>query len=384
MTRRKICIIATVPFALLVFMREHVARLSEYYDVVLVCSGDGRELADLLNDRVTFISLKIERKISLFSDIFAFASLVGAFHRQKFDCVHSLMPKSALLAMLAARLVNVPRRVHIFTGQVWFTKTGLARLFLKWLDMLLSACATHLLADSPSQRDFLITEKIVKAEKIKVLANGSISGVDVNRFKFNRLQRISIRKVFGIDDGDVVFLYLARLTRVKGIVDLTNAFVGIEAEIPTAHLMIIGPDEEGLISALEKSWDGCKNKVHRINYTSQPENYMSAADIFCLPSYREGFSLATIQAAGVGLPAIVSRIYGLTDAVQPGVTGIFHEAGDISQMQTAMKLLYLNGNLRREMGDAAHHRAYEDFSQDLVVEAMRLFYEDMLGPQTAV
>lgn len=383
MTRRKICIVATVPFALLVFMREHVARLSEYYDVVLISSGDGRELADVLNDRVTFISLRIERKISVFSDVLAFFSLAREFHRQKFDCVHSLMPKSALLAMLAARLVNVPRRVHIFTGQVWFTKTGFSRLFLKWLDRLLSACATHLLADSPSQRNFLIAEGIVKAEKIKVLASGSISGVDINRFKFDKSQRVGIRNLFGIGDGDVVFLYLARLTRVKGIVDLVDAFVGIVGEMPKAHLMIIGPDEDGLISTLENLWKGCENKIHRVNYTSQPENYMSAADIFCLPSYREGFSLATIQSAGVGLPAIVSRIYGLTDAVQSGVTGVFHEAGVISQIQRAMKLLYSDENLRRRMGDAAHRRAYEDFSQDLVVEAMRLFYEDLLGPQAA-
>lgn len=384
MTRRKICIVATVPFALLVFMREHVAKLSEYYDVILISSGDGRELVDVLNDRVMFIPMRIERKISLFSDILAFVSLARIFHRQKFDCVHSLMPKSALLAMLAARLVNVPKRVHIFTGQVWFTKTGLARLILKWLDRLLSACATHLLADSPSQRDFLIAEDIVKSEKIKVLANGSISGVDINRFRVNKTQRFNIRKEFGIGNDDVVFLYLARLTRVKGIVDLTDAFVGIAGEMPNAHLMIIGPDEEGLISTLEKSWENCKNKIHRVNYTSQPEDYMSAADIFCLPSYREGFSLATIQAAGVGLPAIVSRIYGLTDAVQSGVTGIFHEAGAIAQMQAAMKLLYSDGNLRRKMGDAAHRRAYEDFSQDLVVEAMRLFYEEILGPQAVV
>jgi glycosyltransferase involved in cell wall biosynthesis len=384
MTRRKICIVATVPFALLVFMREHVAVLSEYYDVVLMSSGDGQELADMLDNRVTFISLKIERKISLFSDVLAFASLAREFNRQKFDCVHSLMPKSALLAMSAAWLVKVPRRVHIFTGQVWFTKTGIARLFLKWLDKLLSCCATHVLADSPSQRDFLIAEGIVPSEKIKVLGNGSISGVDANRFKFDRFQRDRIRKEFGIDDDAVVFLYLARLTRVKGIVDLTNAFVGIANELPNAYLMIIGPDEEGLTHILKKAWGMCINKIHRVSYTPQPEYYMSAADIFCLPSHREGFSLATIQAAGVGLPAIVSRIYGLTDAVEEGVTGIFHDAGEISQIQTAMKLLYSDKNLRRKMGAAACHRAYQDFSQRSVVEAMRLFYKELLGPGTTV
>ncbi|ABM38780.1 glycosyltransferase [Polaromonas naphthalenivorans] len=384
MTKKKICIVATVPFAIIVFMREHIAKLSQFYEITLISSGDESELIGVLNDRVKFISVNIERRVSILSDILAFYSLVRVFYVQRFDCVHSLMPKSALLAMLAARLVNTPRRVHIFTGQVWSTKTGLAKLALKWLDRLLSACATHLLADSPSQRDFLIAEKIAKPGKIEVLGEGSISGVDINRFKMNEVERLNIRKKFGIAENEVAFLYLARLTRAKGIVDLVEAFVGIASTMPDAHLIVIGPDEEGLLSKLQESWSAFKDRIHRLEYTHQPENYMSAADVFCLPSYREGFSLATIQAAGVGLPAIVSRIYGLTDAVQSGVTGIFHEAGKIAQIQAALKLLYADTNLRKKMGEAAQRRAYENFSQDLVVEEMRLFYERILAPRSAI
>jgi glycosyltransferase involved in cell wall biosynthesis len=379
MIKKKICIVATVPFAIIVFMREHIARLSQFYEVTLISSGDGSELIGILNDRVKFISINIERRVSILSDIRAFCSLVRVFHFKKFDCVHSLMPKSALLAMLAAYLVNTPRRVHIFTGQVWSTKTGLAKLALKWLDRLLSACATHLLADSPSQRDFLVAEKIAKPGKIEVLGEGSISGVDVNRFKMNEVERFNIRKKFGIAENDVAFLYLARLTRAKGIVDLVEAFVSIASVMPNAHLIVIGPDEEGLLSKLQDSWSTFKDRIHRLEYTNQPENYMSASDVFCLPSYREGFSLATIQAAGVGLPAIVSRIYGLTDAVQSDVTGVFHEAGEIAQIQTVLKLLYSNADLREEMGKAAQHRAYEKFSQDFIVEEMCFFYEKILN-----
>lgn len=382
MTRKSVCIVATVPYALLFFMREHVAKISEYYDVTLICSGDERQLAGMLNDHVKFISVQIERKIAVWADVLAFASLLRIFYRYQFDCIHSITPKAALLAMVAAWVVQTKVRIHIFTGQVWVAKTGLVRLILILMDRLVSACATNLLADSSSQRDFLIAEKVVNPEKIRVLANGSISGVDINRFKYDVSQRLTIREKFGIGTDDVVFLYLARLTRIKGIVDLITAFVGITNVIPRAHLIVVGPDEEHLSPLLEKMWENCKHKIHRVDYTDQPEGYMSAADVFCLPSYLEGFSSATIQAAGVGLPAIVSRIYGLTDAVKSDVTGIFHETGSIGQMQDAMKLLYTDSGLRKKMGNAAHRRAYEDFPQELVVEAMRLFYEERLGVQT--
>ena len=57
---------------------------------------------------------------------------------------------------------------------------------------------------------------------------------------------------------------------------------------------------------------------------------MQAADIFCLPSYREGFGSSIIEAAACGLPAIASRIYGLTDAVKEGETGLLVNPGNVT------------------------------------------------------
>lgn len=365
-------------------MREHVERLSEFYDITLLCSGNGSELKSMLNSRVSFTSIPIERKINIVADMLALIALMRIFRQQRYDCVHSLMPKAGLLAMLAAWLTCIPVRIHIFTGQVWFAKKGIARTVLKWMDKVVAACATHLLADSPSQRDFLLHENVVKPAKIKVLGQGSISGVDIMRFKFDPVARQSVRVELNIGTEAVVFLFLARLTYVKGILNLTKAFTTIEAQMPNAHLLIVGPDEDGLTPHLEKEWVACAGKVHRVNYTNKPEHYMSASDVFCLPSALEGFSSATIQAAGVGLPAIVSHIYGLTDAVQGNVTGIFHETNNLTQIQDAMLRLYTDEALRQQMGEAAQRRAYRDFSQDVIVEAMRQYYSDVLGGQVHV
>lgn len=382
MTRKKICIVSTVPIPLQVFMREHVERLSEFYDITLLCSGDGSELKSMLNTRVSFKSIAIERKISIVADVCALIALIRIFRQERYDCVHSLMPKAGLLAMLGAWLARIPVRIHIFTGQVWFAKTGLVKSVLKWMDRVVAACATHLLADSPSQRDFLIKENIVKPAKIKVLGQGSISGVDMQRFKFDRLAAQTVRAELNIGADAVVFLFLARLTHVKGILNLTRAFATIESKMPNARLLIVGPDEDGLTPQLEKEWAACAQKVHRVNYTNKPEHYMSASDVFCLPSALEGFSSATIQAAGVGLPAIVSHIYGLTDAVKGDVTGLFHETTNLGQIQDAMLRLYTDDTLRKQMGKAAQRRAYQDFSQDVIVEAMRQYYVDILGGQS--
>ncbi|WP_339456864.1 glycosyltransferase family 4 protein [Pseudomonas sp. EA_65y_Pfl1_P120] len=377
--QKKICVVATVPVALKVFMLEHINKLAEMYSVTVMANAASEDIYQFLDKRIKFIPLPIQRKVSMFSDALSLIKLFRIFSVERFDCVLSIMPKSGLLTMLAGYFARVPRRIHIFTGQVWYTKKGFSRFALKKLDQLLAFAATHLLADSPSQRDFLIAENVVRPTKIEVLGKGSISGVDLVRFKPNALARARIRSELGLDDSALVFLFMARLTRAKGIVDLARAFTHVATRAPNAHLLVVGPDEEGVEGVMTELSAKFRGRCHRIGFTNDPEGYMAAADIFSLPSYREGFSLATIQAAGVGLPAIASRIYGLSDAVQDGVTGLLHRPGAIDEMSDAMVRLYSDRELRVSLSEAARHRAHTEFAQPIIIEEMSLYINRLLA-----
>lgn len=370
---KKICIVATVPVALRVFMLEHIRALSCYYDITLMANAERSEMENLFSENVRFVPLPIQRRVSLFSDVISLWQVYRLFRKERFDGVFSIMPKSGLLSMVAAFVARVPHRIHMFTGQVWFTKSGLVRAGLKFLDKVLVWSATHVLADSPSQRQFLIDNKIVDAQKISVLGKGSISGVDISRFKPDAPARQKYRQELGIIGDAVVFLFMARLTHVKGILELGRAFSDVAREMPNAHLLVIGPDEDGVEGDLLRILEPFKSRVHRVDYTYNPEGYMAAADVFCIPSYREGFSLATIQAAGVGLPAIASHIYGLSDAVQRDMTGIFHEPGNLPEMIEALKKMYFDEQFRARLSRQAHERAHSEFSQDVIVSEMVAF-----------
>ncbi len=113
------------------------------------------------------ILLPIERKPSPWRDLLVLFQLFTLFRRERFDIVHSIMPKTGMLAMLAAWLARVPTRIHTFTGQVWVTKQGVQRILLKWFDKLIGSFATCALADSPSQRDFLVNRGGVATGKGK-------------------------------------------------------------------------------------------------------------------------------------------------------------------------------------------------------------------------
>jgi glycosyltransferase involved in cell wall biosynthesis len=121
------------------------------------------------------------------------------------------------------------------------------------------------------------------------------------------------------------------------------------------------------------------SKVKFEDYTKCPEKFMAAADVFCLPSYREGFGTVLINAAAVGIPAIASRIYGSEEAIQENVTGLLIEAGNSIELTQKMLLLSQNSDLRSELGKKARQRAEEFFSESRVTDAVIEFYSNLLS-----
>jgi glycosyltransferase involved in cell wall biosynthesis len=377
--RKRICFVTPLPLTINAFLRGHIDALKTSYDVTLVSNGSAGELAGVLGDHVSFVPIRIERRISIAHDLRALFTLWRFFRAEKFDSVHSITPKVGLLSMLAARGARIPRRFHTFTGQVWATQTGLRRFVLKSLDRVLGLNATRLLADSHSQRLFLIQNGVVKAPAIGVLAEGSVSGVDSQRFAYSAEVRARIRGQYGIPRDAVVFLFVGRLSRDKGVIDLSRAFATAAKKDANIHLMIVGPDEAGLQGEFSALAQRIAGRVHRVGLVDRPEHFMAAADVCCLPSYREGFGMVLIEAASVGLPAIASRIYGITDAVEDGVTGLLHRPTSDREISEAMLLLAADDGLRRRMGEAARQRVIDRFSEARVTGAVVEFYRNMLS-----
>ena len=257
------------------------------------------------------------------------------------------------------------KNIHIFTGQVWVTKTGIQRIILKYFDWLIAKLSNFLLADSFSQKEFLINNKITNSSKINVLGNGSISGVNTNLFIPNQDKRKLIRKNLKIDNDTFLIIFIGRLNKDKGIIDLFNAFQKVLELKINCNLLIVGNDEENIKNKIYNN-SKYRDKIHFVNFTDKPEEYMAAADLFCLPSYREGFGMAAVEAGSCGLPVITSRIYGLTDAVEEGVTGLMHEPGDVNEISRLILKIYSDHNLSSKMGKNGRVRAINLYNYDQV------------------
>ena len=374
---KKLCYVATIPAVVHAFLRVHIQAASEKYEVTVICNSADKYLLDGLN--VHFVFLPIERKPSPWRDMLVLFKLFNLFRREKFDIVHSIMPKAGMLAMLAAWLASVSTRIHTFTGQVWVTKHGAQRMVLKWFDKLIGCFATCALADSPSQRDFLVNESVLPPGKAKVIAAGSICGVDVARFHPDTEVRRMIRYDLGIAQDAKVILFVGRLNRDKGMLDLAAAFDAIAKQHPDVVLLLVGAEEDVPFSRIQEICFAERDRLHYVSFTSAPERYMAAADIFCLPSYREGFGMTIIEAAACGVPAMASRIYGITDAVEDGKTGLLFPAGDVAVLTKTLIKLIIDRELCQRMGEAARVRALELFSSQKITWEMLRLYDDLLN-----
>jgi glycosyltransferase involved in cell wall biosynthesis len=379
MSRTKLCYVIAARMTAEAFLREHIRVAAKEYDVHVAATGADRPWLDALGLAASAHDVHIERRIAPFADLSALIDLVRLFRRERFTVVHSLTPKAGLLAALAGRMAAVPHRVHTFTGQVWATRRGLARSALKLADRALAELCTEILIDSPSQRDFLLREGVIQRQKSEVLGWGSVCGVDLVRFHPDARVRRALREENRIEESDFLVLYLGRITRDKGVLDLARAFGMLASRRTDARLALVGPDEEGLGTAIHTALGACRDRLLRLSYTTTPERWYAAADVLCLPSYREGFGMSVIEAAACGVPAVASRIYGVVDAVEDNITGLLHPPGDIEAISTALESLASNASGRQAMGERARERVARDFSSGRVVQAQLAFYEKIIG-----
>lgn len=379
MAMDRICLIVSSMMTVEAFMMDHLAGLVQQYEVTVIANTEQRKLSMPDGKSIDIIPIAIERNIQPIKDLAALYRLCSVFRRERFSMIHSVTPKAGFLSVLAGFITRVPERVHTFTGQVWITRSGLKRWLFKFVDKILACLATAILVDSFSQRDFLIEQGVVSREKSTVLANGSISGVDKVRFRPDPGNRDLVRRNENIPGEAIIFLYLGRLHRDKGLLDLARAFISVCSTNPSVHLLMVGPDEGGIGPEVSRICSGCLDKIHYVDYTDRPEKYMAAADVLCLPSYREGFGNVVIEAGATGVPAIGSRIYGITDAIEENLTGLLHDPGNVEELADKMRRLVENPELRAEMGKRARQRVERDFDREIVTGALLDFYRQKLS-----
>tara|TARA_B110001450_G_scaffold154738_1_gene144337 strand:+ start:1065 stop:2204 length:1140 start_codon:yes stop_codon:yes gene_type:complete len=372
--KKKICFVVSSPFTAQVFLKNHIQELAVFYDIFLVAnfsSGDKKQFKELKLKEIKHIP--ISRKIDLVKDIKALFLFWNYFNLMKFDAVHTVTPKAGLLGVFAARLANTNNRIHIFTGQIWHTKTGLFRQLLKIIDKFIVWNATDILVDGETQRQFLIKNKIIPLAHSFVLGKGSISGVNTKRFVPDIQVKNKVRDELGIKVNEIVYTFLGRMNTDKGIIELAEAFNALQIKYLNVRLLILGADEENIKSIIQQKIKDIKSVIF-YGLTLCPEKTLQASDVYCMPSYREGFGTSIIEASSLEKPIICSDTYGLMETIIENKTGLRHKVADVTSLYIAMEKLVEDKNLREKLGKLGRAYVLENFSAKIITDKWLEFY----------
>lgn len=377
----KVARIATVPFSLYSY-RFHFEGLEKKNIKITLISSNNHHY-HLLNDiKVSQIKpINIEREIHILKDIISVIKLYFDFKFNDYDIIHSSTPKAGLLVAIAGKLAGKKIVLHTFTGQRWDTLTGLKRKILIWCDKLICFLNKAVYADSPSQVEYLIQNKIVTSEKIKCLGQGSYAGILIEKFKPISLQdKIERRNFLKIPNDAFVISFVGRVVKDKGVVELSFAFKNLLDKYKNIYLMIIGPEEKNsdpIPCDVENFLYNCNN-VSMIGYVTNPEYFIGASDLICLPSHREGFGSVILEAAAMGIPSVATNIKGVKDAIIPNETGRLFDCANIEQLTSNLEFFILHQEKVKEYGDKAKTRATKYYSSDKLIELVSDEYRSLL------
>lgn len=377
---KKIAFISSNIGSIKSFLNISINKLSKKNFIYIYSNlSEIKNFSDFESKNIRLIHIPIKRNISLLSDLKCFFKLLFYMFRDRPDITITLTPKGGLLGITTSYLTVIKTRVHYFTGQVWVTKKGLLKKLLKLIDKIIFNMCTDALSDSNHQKKFLEDKKIVSQDSLKVLANGSICGVDTSRFYPNTNYRSEIRKNYNISSDSIILLFLGRLSEDKGILDLANAFNEILKKkiSKDIFLFLVGPDEENIKIKIETLCKKNFKKIFFIEFTDYPEKYMAASDIFCLPSYREGFGVVALEASACALPVIASNIYGLIDVIKENQSGLFHEVKDKKQIEYLLIKLINDEELRERLGKNGRERVLKDFEQKYVTDEFVKYIQNL-------
>jgi glycosyltransferase involved in cell wall biosynthesis len=331
---------------------------------------------------VEAIAIPMQRGMAPLADFVSLVRLWQLLRRLKPDLTEFSTPKAGLLGTLAAKLAGVPRRIYMLRGLKLEASTGCKRWVLLMAERLAAACAHVVLCNSESLRVEALVLGVAPAAKLHLLGLGSSNGVDVERFSPGPSE---VRGHLGLSHGTSVVGFVGRLTRDKGLPELIEAFDTILNAEPAAHLLLVGwfdASEDALSASLRDKIRNHPN-IHCTGFVDDTAPYYRAMDMLILPTWREGFPNAALEAAATGIPVITTLSTGSRDSVVPEVTGLLIPPGYPEAISEAVLKLLRNPELGRRMGEAGRNWILEHFVDKRVLGLTHAYYTSLLSPAVA-
>lgn len=343
-------------------------------------SAPGKETEDVLQEGAQHHVVPMTRKITPLQDLKCLWQIIRIMRKVRPHIVHTHTPKAGLLGMLAAWYCRVPVRMHTVAGLPLMEATGVTRRMLEVVEKITYACAHRVYPNAEGLKEFIVQKLQVSPRKLTIIGRGSTNGIDTALFKRTAAleeEAAAIRQRHGIQPGDVVFSFVGRIVKDKGIGELIQAFRRLsETSAERTFLLLIGAFEQDLDPLAPEDYTFLQQdpRVVLAGFQRDVKPWIMASDVFVFPSYREGFPNVVMQACCLEVPCVVSDINGCNEIIRRNETGLIVKPKDADALYTAMSTLMRHAALRQSFSTAARAHVVANFDQQYVWTSLREEY----------
>ncbi len=336
------------------------------WDVEFACA-DGPFAARLRAEGFHHRPIPISRSVSPLN-IAAIALLAASLRTRPVDVVHTHTPIGGVVGRAAAVIGGARRVVHTFHGLPFpeRPRTPSERSYLR-LDRLLSRATTWSFSQAAGDAERAVAFGIARRDRLTVIGNG----VDLRRFRPDADDRVVMRRELGIARDDTVIVTVLRLVREKGILELADAAAGLRQD-PPPHVLVVGDalpsDRTSVVGELRAHPVARSVAVHwrLLGHRDDVDRVLRAADVFALPSHREGLPRSVIEALATGLPVVATDIPACRELVDESV-GRLVPVGDSATLRDALRSLMEDRAGRQLIGVRARERAVARYDEERIV-----------------
>jgi len=352
------------------YVYDLATSFNDSYDVTVICGGSGVLVDKLAEKNIRTISLQsLQRDVSIIKDVKSFFELLRIFKKEKPDIVHLNSSKIGGLGGLAARISGTPK--IIFTGHGWafneprpFLQKKFI-LFLHWTTIMLSHVT---IAVSNKTKKDICTLPFV-SKKIKVIYN-TVSPIDF-------LPREKAREMLGIANiptNTLVIGTISELHKNKGLDIALRGFNEFREKHAHSHFVIIGGGEQKTELESYIKQNRLSKQVTLTGFIKDASKYLKAFDIFSLTSRTEALPYVPLEAGLAGLPVIATKVGGIPEIIDNGVSGILIDPEKPSDFARALVSMIEEPRFINA-GENLLQRVKKDFSHDTLMESMKSIYE---------
>ncbi|MCC6165859.1 MAG: glycosyltransferase family 4 protein [Caldilineaceae bacterium] len=378
----KVAHITTIDLSLRYLLLNQLCSLQAAGYEVTGISTPGPYVAELEAAGIRHLAAPMTRSLTPGQDLAALARLTRLLRRERFALVHTHNPKPGLIGQVAARWAGVPVVVNTLHG--FYFHEHMRPLWRRFYIQMEKIAARHsdvILSQNREDIQTALAERICRPDQIKWLGNG----IDVRRFDRRSVAQAALdasRAELGLDPARPVAGFVGRMVAEKGLLDLLAAAQTVLAQMPDVQFLLVGPLDDAKSDALTPAVAaayGVGEACHFAGMRQDMPTMYALMDLFVLPSHREGFPRAPMEASAMGVPCVVTDIRGCREAVEPGVNGLLAPLRDVDALASAILMLLQDHRRAAQMGARGRQMAEARFDEQLVFGRVKAEYARLLA-----